>query len=72
MSTILMGNNGKASTGKRSRAINVRYFYITDCVKNKLLAIKHCPTEDILGDFLTKPLQGTKFVAFRDQLLGIS
>ena len=29
-STILLLNNGKASSGKRTRAINIRYFFLHD------------------------------------------
>ena len=32
-SAILLENNGKRSAGKRSRALNVRYFFLTDQVK---------------------------------------
>jgi hypothetical protein len=42
------------------------YFFITDRVKNKELTIEHCPTEAMLADFLTKPLQGGLFKRFRD------
>ena len=32
-STILLENNGKASSGKRTGALNVRHFMVTDQVK---------------------------------------
>ena len=32
-STILLQENGRKSAGKRSRALNVRYFFLTDQVK---------------------------------------
>ena len=31
----------------------------------------YCPTEEIIADFFTKPLQGAQFVKFRDVVLGI-
>ena len=32
-STILLENNRKLSSGKRTRAINIRYFFLTDQIK---------------------------------------
>jgi hypothetical protein len=32
-STIQLENNGRRSSGKRTRHINIRYFYITDQIK---------------------------------------
>ena len=28
-----------------------------------------CPTEDMVADFMTKPLQGSTFVRFRDLIM---
>jgi len=60
-STIQLENNGKESSGKRTRHLNIRYFFITDCIKKKLLRVEYCPTDDMIGDFPSKPLQGRKF-----------
>ena len=70
-STILLEENGKASSGKRTRHINIRYYFITDCVEKGLLTIKYCPTDDMWADFLTKPLQGKKFISFRALLMNL-
>ena len=64
-SAILLEKNGKESSSKRTRHINIRYFYITDCVQKQYLNIEYCPTADMLGDFPSKPLQGQKFKKFR-------
>ena len=69
-SAILLETNGRKSAGKRSRALNIRYFFITDQVELGNVQIEHCPTEDMIGDFMTKPLQGEKFRKFRDLILG--
>jgi hypothetical protein len=34
------------------------------------LTVRHCPTERMLADFFTKPLQGNLFREFRDIILG--
>jgi len=71
-STILLANNRQSSAGKRSRAINVRFFFLTDQVEKGLVKIVYCPTDKMMADYHTKPLQGQKFIYFRDQLMGIT
>jgi hypothetical protein len=43
-SSILLEQNGRASSGKRTRHINIRYFFITDRVHMKEISIDWCPT----------------------------
>ncbi len=61
MSSILLERNGKASSGKHTRHINICYFFITDQVNMKELTIKWCPTKQMATDFMTKPIQGSHF-----------
>ncbi len=56
-SSILLEQNGKASSGKRTRHINIRYFFITDRANMKEISIGWCPTKTMVADFMTKPLQ---------------
>mmetsp|Transcript_13232 Transcript_13232/g.19019 ORF Transcript_13232/g.19019 Transcript_13232/m.19019 type:complete len:254 (+) Transcript_13232:881-1642(+) len=63
-SAMLMEKNGRSSSTKRTRHINIRYFFITDCIQQEKLSVEYCPTDDMLGDFGTKPLQGKKFCDF--------
>eukprot|EP00980_Cylindrotheca_fusiformis_P013423 scaffold3434_cov70-Cylindrotheca_fusiformis.AAC.1 len=70
-SAILLETNGrKTSAGQRSRALNVRYFFIADQVEKGNVVVKHCPTDEMVGDYMTKPLQGSKFREFRRKILG--
>jgi hypothetical protein len=71
MSAILLEKNGKHSSSKRTKHINVRYFFITDRVSNKEVTIQYRPTDEMVADFFTKPLQGQKFIKFRNQVLNI-
>jgi hypothetical protein len=70
-SAILLIKNGKKSSGKRTRALNIRYFFLTDQVEKGNLVVEYCPTDDMTGDFHTKPLQGEKFLRFRNAILGL-
>jgi hypothetical protein len=69
-STILLEINGRKSAGKRSRALNVRYFFLTDQIKKGNVTVEYCPTDEMSGDFMTKPLQGEKFRKFRRAIMG--
>ena len=60
-SAILLETNGKKSAGKRSRALNIRYFFLADQVAKGNLSIECCPTKEMWGDFFTKPLTGKFF-----------
>jgi hypothetical protein len=70
-SSILLEKNGKASSGKRTKHINIRFFFITDRVGQKEVTVEWCPTEDMIGDYATKPTQGALFRKFRDQIMGV-
>ena len=69
-STMLLERNGKASSSKRTKHINVRYFFITDRISKGEVRVEWCPTKDMVADFLTKPLQGSVFRRFRDLIMG--
>ena len=68
-SAILLEKNGKASSSKRTRHINIRYFFVTDQVEKGNLTIKHCPTDEMIADYFTKPLMGPKFQLFWNKIM---
>ena len=70
-SSILLETNGKASSGKRTKHINIRYFFITDHVKKGDVSVVWCPTGDIIADYATKLLQVSIFKKFRDHIIGV-
>ena len=69
-STIQLENNGKESSTKRTRAMNIRYFFLTDQIKQGNLVVEYCPTDKMIGDYMSKPVQGALFKKFRDQIMG--
>ena len=71
-SSMLLERNGKASSGKRTRYINICYFFITDRVNMKEVEIEWCPTKEMVADFMTKPLQGSHFRRLRDLIMGMA
>ena len=69
-STILLEKNGKKSSGHRTRAINIRYFFMTDQIERGNLEVEYCPTREMIGDYMTKPLQGSLFRNFKKMIMG--
>ena len=70
-STIKILKNGQKSCGKQSRHIKVRYFWISDRLQEEVMEVEYCPTQVMLADFFTKPLQGRLFRIMRDVVQGI-
>ena len=69
-SAILLERNGKASSSKRTRHINIWYFFVCDRVNMKEISVQWCPTKEMVADFWTKPLQGSHFRKLRDYIMG--
>jgi hypothetical protein len=69
-STIKFEKNGRKSCGSKSRHIDIRYFFIKNRLDIENIDVQYCPTEQMLADFFTKPLQGSLFRKFRDVIMG--
>lgn len=69
-STIKMGTNGRNSCTGNSRHVHIRYFFVADRVNKKEVEIQYCPTETMLADYFTKPLQGKLFHTLRNIIMG--
>jgi hypothetical protein len=65
-----MERNGRSSCGQKSRHIDIRYFFIKDRVDSGEIDIVHCPTEMMVADFFTKPLQGALFKKLKSVIMG--
>ena len=71
-SSIRLESNGKRSSTKRTRHLNIRYFYVTDKVRSGNVVIVYHPTQKLVGDYLTMPLNGTPFKNHRNTIMGIN
>ena len=69
-SEIRMLVNGKASCTSNSKHVAIKYFWCTDRIKNGNITVKHCPTEKMVADYMSKPLQGKLFHTFRNVIMG--
>ena len=67
-STMTMVDMGR-STSERTRHISIRYFWVKDRVDSNEITLRYVPTNMMVADILTKPLQGDLFRKLRDILL---
>ena len=70
-SAIKLEENAKGSSGKRTRHFDIKYFYVTDLISRDEIVIKYCPTDDMVADYMTKPLVGAPFVRFRKWIMNL-
>jgi hypothetical protein len=69
-STMALMAKGR-STSSRTKHINIRYFFVKDRVESGEVVITYAPTEAMIADLLTKPLQGELFRRLRRSLLNL-
>ena len=64
-SAMSLEKNGKRSSSHQMHHINIRYFFVTaDRIQSKEVTVEYCPTDEMLADMFTKPLQGITFHHF--------
>jgi hypothetical protein len=68
---MLLEKKSRSSSSKRTKHIKIRYYYVADRVAKGDVNVVWCPTDQMIADFLTKPLQGKAFVEFWDKLMGV-
>ena len=67
-STIELVKKGR-STSERTRHVHIRYFFVKDRVDAGEIKVEYKPTEEMVANILTKPLQGNLFKNMRRELL---
>ena len=70
MSSMLLERNGRHSSMKRTKHMDIHYFYVADHIQNITLSLRHCPNEEMLADYFTKPIQGSLFIRLRNHIMG--
>ena len=71
MSTMNLAMNGR-SNSDRTKHIKLRYFFIKQFIDSGEFELEYCPTDMMIADILTKPLQGATLKRLRDLLLGVT
>ena len=60
-SAVKLENNGRWSSSKWKRHIHIRYYFITDRIKDQEAYVEFFLSLEIIRDYLTKSLQGSHF-----------
>jgi len=60
--------NKERSTSERSRHVDIRRFWLKECIDQGTVEISYLPTGDMYANLLTKPLQGGQFRKERQEL----
>ena len=68
-STIRLVENG-GPTSELSRHIRIGFFWMRDLLIKNIISVVYCPTESMIADIMTKPLQGSLFRTMRDRIMG--
>ena len=71
-SAIQLEKNGKASSHKRTRHINIRYFFIKDQIDQGIVQDEHCPTNQMDANYMSKATQGETFKTLRAKVMGLN
>ena len=69
-STQKLAQNGRTSSRKQTKHMNIRYFFTKDRVDAGDFKIENCSTKHMWADYCTKPLQGKLFNYFRALVMG--
>ena len=51
-----LATNGKAHSGKRTKLLFLKLFYVADPIKKEEVTIEYCLTNGMMADCITKPL----------------
>jgi hypothetical protein len=68
-SCIMMATKGPGN-GK-SRSVDIKYFWITEQIEQKVLALKYVPSTELLADGFTKSLPLERFIEWRRRIMNI-
>ena len=69
-SEIKLIKNGTDSCTWNSKHIAIKFFWVTDRIKNGNIEVQHCPTKQMIADYFSKPVQGALFHLFRGVIMG--
>ncbi len=72
ISAQLLMKNGRFSSGKKTKHIKAKFFFIKDKVDDREMHVIDYPTENMWSDVLTKLLQGMVFKKMRAALMNCS
>ena len=70
ISAIRLEKNGQRSSSRRTKQIDIKYFWVKDRLRSEGIEVVYCPTNSMAADFFTQPLQGAIFTKLCDIVMG--
>jgi hypothetical protein len=67
--TQLLIKNSRMLSGKKTKHIKAKFFFIKDRIDDGEMKVIDCPTEQMWADVMTKPLQGMAFRMMQAELM---
>ena len=67
-SAILLENSGRRLSRKRTKHINVRYFFVKDCINDGEISVEHYQTDKMIADFFTKSIFSLLYILHLHQI----
>eukprot|EP00957_Ditylum_brightwellii_P023291 1757446-Ditylum_brightwellii.AAC.1 len=68
---MLLGKHEKWSSGKWTKQLKVRNFFIKDQINNGEVEVNHCGTENMVANYVTETLQRWLFCKFQKAILNL-
>lgn len=69
-SEIRLLRNGKDScTSNSPKHVVIKYFWSTDRIKSGNMSVEYCSMDNMLANFMSKPVQGKLFTRFRKNVI---
>ena len=68
--TIRTEKNGRGYRTENSSHINISHLFVKYIFDKGEIEVKYCPTNLMITEYFTKPLQGKMFKMFRDLIMG--
>ena len=69
MNAMKLEENGNRLSRKRTRHLNIKFFYVIDQIEQGWLKVKHCSTDKMWADINTKPLNGEPYRRMRVNIM---
>jgi hypothetical protein len=59
-----------ALVNEKTKYIGMKWHFLMDHVEQRTIKLRHLPTDQMVGDMFTKPLQGPALTRHRSAILG--
>jgi hypothetical protein len=67
---MILANRGPGKGG-HSKAIKIKYFWISQHIDDKSISLEYVPTEELIADGFTKPLEPKRFREWRTKVMNL-